>query len=40
MKIVLPMLPEVKNGQMDPEELRRFLYALQLVIKEMSEKIT
>jgi hypothetical protein len=40
MKIILPQLPDVKNGQMDAEELRRFLYALQLVIKEMSEKIT
>lgn len=40
MQIIIPMLPEIKNGQMDPEELRRFLYALQLVIKQMSEKIT
>ena len=39
MQIIIPQLPKVKNGQMDAEELQKFLFSLQLVIKKIAEKV-
>ena len=40
MNIILPQLPDIKDGQIDPEELRRFLFALQLIIDQIAKAIT
>jgi len=39
MQIILPTLPQIKDGKMDDVELRKFLQSLQIVIKQIAEKI-
>lgn len=39
MQITIPVLPEIKDGKIDPEELRRFLHSLQIVIDKIAKAI-
>jgi len=39
MNIIIPKLPELKNGQIDPAELQSFLFALQQIIDKIAKAI-
>jgi len=39
MNIIIPKLPELRNGQMDQTELRSFLFALQQIIDQIAKAI-
>jgi len=40
MKIIIPLLPQKKaNGQIDPDELLKYLHETQITIQEMAKKI-
>jgi len=39
MNIIFPQLPNIKNGQIDPEELKKFLHSLQTIIEKIAKAI-
>ena len=39
MFVEFPKIPEVKDGQINADELYRYIYNLQLIIKKLAEKV-
>lgn len=39
MFVEFPRIPEPKDGQINAEELYKYIYNLQMIIKKLAEKI-
>jgi len=39
MFVAFPKIPELKDGKLNEEELLKYIYNLQLIIKKIAEKV-